>query len=195
MIFGLPFRSHIWATNAFFALQGLQDNDWLKNPRWKSYADVRDEMQVKQITVSVVQAINRIQCRRVIDEAGNCPSSDVFIILPTGIWGDRILEAIKLEMPNIQVQPWSFRPDGKKVKVRSGSCHEPLISFMSNQMPGETSMSIIQLELGLNPRTLKALKATLKESDHPLTVSLMEIGVSFVSSGHGRASRSYLLKA
>lgn len=29
VIFGLPYRNHIWATNAFFALQGLQDNEWM----------------------------------------------------------------------------------------------------------------------------------------------------------------------
>ena len=195
VIFGLPFPGHIWATNAFFALQGLQDDEWMKNPQWKSYSDIREEMQIKQITVAIIQAINRIRCRRVIDAEGNCPSSDVFILLPTGSRGDRILDAIKLEMPGIKLQQWSFSPDGEKSRVRKGSCHEALVSFMSSRMSGITTMSTVQKELGLNSRTTKALKATLREPDHPLAVKLKEIGVSFVSSGHGRAARSYLSKA
>lgn len=195
VIFGLPYLGHIWATNAFFALRGLQDDEWMKNPQWKSHTDIREEMQIKQITVSIIQAINRIRCRRVIDQEGNCPPSDVFIVLPTGSRGDRILDAIKLEMPGIKIQKWSFSPDGEKVRVRKGSCHESLVSFMTSRMSGVTTMSTIQKELGLNSRTVKALKATLRESDHPLTAKLMEIGVSFVSSGHGRAARSYLSKA
>lgn len=195
VIFGIPYPGHIWATNAFFALQGLQDDEWMKNPQWKSYADIREEMQIKQITVSIIQAINRIRCRRVIDEEGNCPPSHVFIVLPTGSRGDRILDAIKLEMPGIKIHKWSFCPDGEKVKVRKGSCHDALVSLMTSRMSGITTMSTIQKELGLNSRTAKALKATLREPDHALPVKLKEIGVSFVSSGHGRAARSYLSKA
>jgi len=195
VIFGVPYPGHIWATNAFFALRGLQGDEWMKNPQWKSYADVREEMQIKQVTVSIIQAINRIRCRRVTDEEGNCPPSDAFIVLPTGNRGDRILDAIKLEMPGIKIQKWSFSPDGEKARVRKGSCHEALVSLMTSRMSGITTMSTIQKELGLNSRTAKALKATLREPDHPLTVKLKEIGVSFMSSGHGRAARSYLSKA
>lgn len=195
VIFGLPYRNHIWATNAFFALQGLQDNEWMKNPQWKSYADVREEMQTKQITVSIIQAINRIRCRRVIDAEGNCHPSDVFIVLPTGSRGDRILDAIKLEMPGVKTLEWSFSPDGEKVKFREGSCHGPLVAFMTNRESGSTiTIGTIQKELGLTTKTTKNLKATLRDADHPLTVGLKEIGVSLVSSGYGKGSKSYLLK-
>lgn len=167
----------------------------MKNPQWKSYADIREEMQIKQITVSIIQAINRIRCRRVIDAEGNCPPSDAFIVLPTGSRGDRILDAIKLEMPGIKVQRWSFSPDGEKVRVRRNSSHVALITFMTNRMPGNTTMTTIQKELGLSSKTIKNLKETLRDTDHPLTVKLKEIDVSLVSSGYGRGSKSYLLKA
>lgn len=195
VIFGIPYPGHIWATNAFFALQGLQDDEWMKNPQWKSYADIREEMQIKQITVSIIQAINRIRCRRVIDAEGNCPPSDVFIVLPTGSRGDRILDAIKLEMPGIKLQKWSFSPDGEKARVRRNSSHVALTAFMTNRKPGNTAMTTIQKELGLSPKTIKNLKEALRDADHPLTVKLKEIGVSLVSSGYGKGSKSYLLKA
>lgn len=195
VIFGIPFRDHIWATNAFFALQGLQDNEWLRSPQWKSYADVREEMQTKQVTVSIIQAINRIQCRRVIDINGNCPLSDVFIALPKGGRGDRILEAIKQEMPSIKEQAWDFELDGVKAKVRRGSSHASLLTFMANRLGGETSLSLIQKELGLAEEGMKTLRSTLRDNSHSLTTQLRELGVNYMSNGYGKGSRSYLLKA
>lgn len=195
VIFGLPYRDHVWANNAFFALQGLQTDEWLRNPQWKSYRDVRDELQVKQVTVSIVQAINRIQCRKVIDESGNCPTSDVFIVLPKGSQGDRILEAITQEMPDLVLTDWGFQIDGDKAKVRRNTSHESLLTFMGNRLTGETSLSMVQKELGLTPKMLKDLKSNLKKPDHPLTQALSDMGVTLVSSGYGKGQRSYLLKA
>lgn len=195
VIFGLPYRDHVWATNAFFALQGLQDNGWMRDPQWKSYSDVRDELQIKQMTVSIIQAINRIQCRRVIDEAGNCPASDVFIVLPTGKCGDRLLEAIQQEMPHILVKNWAFNPDGKKVMVRKNTSHEALLKFMANRLPGQTTVSTLRKELSLSPKMIKSLKAALRLADHPLTIALSELGVTPVSSGYGKGAKFYLLKS
>jgi hypothetical protein len=59
VIFGLLYRDPVWATNTFFALQGLQHNRWLEQPVWSHYADVRQEMQRRQLTVSVIQAVTR----------------------------------------------------------------------------------------------------------------------------------------
>jgi len=194
VIFGLPFRDTIWANNAFMAIKGVQTNDWLKSPAWKTYSDVRDEMQVKQITVSVIQAINRIQCRKVIDEHGNCPPSDVFIVLPKGERGDRILEAIQQEMPGIATLVWDFELDGEKVQVRKGSSHEALLVFMKNRLPGETAMSLIKKELGLSTKALDKMRETLRNQDHLLTKQLAELRVTYMVSGVGRGARSYLLK-
>jgi hypothetical protein len=194
VIFGLPYRDHLWATNAFFAIQGIQDDDWIKNPRWKSYSDVRDELQVKQITVSVVQAINRIQCRKVVDDQGNCAASDVFIVLPRDDKGDRILEAIAQEMPGISTMDWAFELDGAQVTVRKGSSHEALVIYMSNQSSGETSMADIQKVLGLGSDGMKKLKASLRDPAHALTVQLNALGVSMISSGYGKGQRAYLQK-
>jgi hypothetical protein len=195
VIFGLPFRDHVWATNAFFALQGLQDDDWLKNPTWKTYADVREELQVKQITVSVVQAINRVRCRKVVDEHGNCPHTDVFLVLPKGTRGDRILKAIQREMPNIQHKDWDYDLDGEKARVRRNSSHESLIALMSNRLPGETSLTTVQHELGLSSKGMEKLRAILRNQDHALTKQLQETGVTMVASGYGKGSRSVLLKS
>lgn len=194
VIFGLPYRDTTWATNMFFALQGLQDNRWLEQPSWGAYEDVRQEMQRRQVSVSVIQAVNRVRCRRVIDEEGNCPSTDVFIVLPRGADGDAILSHLEEEMPGVGIAPWDFEMDGPSERVRRGSSHEALVALMANRQPGETSMSLIKCELGLTDSAVKDLRGVLRDDNHDLTKSLAHLGVRYVTTGKGRGARSYLLK-
>jgi hypothetical protein len=57
VILGLPYRPQTWATNMFCALQGAQDDTWLRSPEWKQFTNVRKEMEQRQMSVSVIQAI------------------------------------------------------------------------------------------------------------------------------------------
>jgi hypothetical protein len=196
VIFGLPYRDQVWSTNQFFALQGHQDDEWIQNPVWREHADVRRVMEQRHLSVSIIQAINRICCRRVIDAQGRCPAAVIYIVLPKDNVGDAILQDILADMPNIRVVPWAFELDGPKVrKARTGTSHAALITLMTNRLPGETSMSHVQRELGLESPKLKKLKEALSKSDHPTTTALRSLGVVYVVRGAGRGSKSFLIKA
>src|SRR5262249_46222753 len=68
VIFGLPFRDAVtWPTNVFFALQGVQGDDWLDNPTWKGHVNLREDMLRRQLAASVHQAINPICCRHLTE--------------------------------------------------------------------------------------------------------------------------------
>ena len=193
VILGLPYRPQTWATNVFCALQGAQDDKWLQSPEWKQFKNVRKEMEQRQMSVSVIQAINRICCRHVIDAEGNCPAANVFIVLPQDAMGDAILDDIKVDMPGINIKPWDFELDGPKVRrPRNGSSHVRLIEYMGNQPAGPVSLSDIQHALRL--KSLKKLQEALNDSEHPTTQTLTELGVKYVP-GVGRGSKSYLVKA
>jgi hypothetical protein len=195
VIFGLPYRDRVWSTSQFFALQGPQDDDWIKNPVWKQHEDVRRVMEQRQLSVSIIQAINRVRCRRVIDAQGRCQSADIYIVLPKDRTGDAILQDILADMPNIRVVPWAFELDGAKVrKARTGTSHEALITLMVNRLPGETAMPHVQRELGLDRSKLKKLKEALSKPEHPTTTALRNIGVGYVVRGAGRGSKAFLIK-
>jgi len=195
VIFGLPYRDSVWSTSQFFALRGHQDDEWLQNPVWKEHADVRRVMEQRQLSVSIIQAINRVCCRRVIDAQGRCPPADIYIVLPKDKTGDAVLQDILADMPNIHVLPWAFELDGAKVrKARTGTSHAALLALMSNRLPGETAMPHIQRELGLAPSKLKKLKEALSKPGHPTTTALRNIGVGYVVRGAGRGSKSFLIK-
>ena len=195
VIFGLPYRDRVWSTNQFFALQGHQDDEWIKHPVWNEHEDVRRVMEQRQLSVSIIQALNRICCRRVIDAQGRCPPADIFIILPKDKTGDAILKDIRADMPELKEVPWAFELDGSKVrKARTGTSHAAVITFMANRLPGETAMPHIQRELGLDRSKLKKLKEALSKPDHPTTTALRNMGVGYVVRGAGRGSQSFLIK-
>lgn len=67
------------------------------------------EIETSDLTSEVVQAINRIRCRKPVDDKGGCEPCDVYLTLPT----DKnkaymMLGHIKNEMPNINQQEFSL---------------------------------------------------------------------------------------
>lgn len=193
VILGLPYRPQTWATNMFCALQGAQDDQWLKSPEWKQFKNVRKEMEQRQLSVSVIQAINRICCRHVIDGEGHCPAADIFIVLPQDAMGEAVLDDIKADMPGIEVRPWDFALDPPKArKPRGGSSHERLVGYMASQPAGAVSLSDIQGELKLT--SLKKLREILNDREHPTTQALLDMHVEYIP-GVGRGSKSFLVKA
>jgi len=195
VILGLSYRDHVWSTNQFCAIQGPQDSAWMQEPSWKDHSDVRQIMEQRQLSVSIIQAINRVRCRRVIDAQGRSPSADIFIILPKDKTGDAILRDIHADMPALKEVPWLFDLDGPKVrKARKGTSHEALITYMTNRLPGSTAMPTIQRELGMRASKLKELKAVLRNDTHSTTTALRKIGVKYVVRGAGRGSQTFLIK-
>jgi hypothetical protein len=195
VIFGLSYRDHVWSTNQFFALQGHKDDEWLQDPVWKEHADVRQVMEQRQLSVSIIQAINRVRCRRVIDARGRSPTADIYVILPKDKTGDAILLDVFADMPGLQSVPWAFEMDGPRVKkARSSSTQEALIAFMTNRLPGETAMPNVQRELSLSSLKLRKLKETLRNPGHATTIALSRIGVGYVVRGAGRGAKTFLVK-
>jgi hypothetical protein len=72
VLFGLSYRMRIWANNLYQAIKGRQGTKWLQNNNV-----LRNEMEVKQLTAGIVQAMNRIQCRKTIDDKGNCKPCEI----------------------------------------------------------------------------------------------------------------------
>lgn len=195
VIVGLPYRDYIWATNLFCAFQGPQDDTWMQEPAWEGHKNVLKVMEQKQLSLSIIQAINRVRCRRVIDAQGRSPLADIFVILPKDKAGDAVLSDIHADMPGLKEVEWDFELDGPKVrKPRKGSSHEALIKLMANRLPGETPMPLIRRELGLNERQLKRLKEVLRTKHHATTQELLRMGVHYEATRVGRGAKAFLIK-
>jgi len=56
-------------------------------------------------------------------------------------------------------------------------------------------MSVVGREFGLKPQQRKDLQKALRDENHPTTLALATIGVTYGSEGKGRGSKSFLLKS
>jgi hypothetical protein len=196
VIYGLPYMDQRRAINNLFATQGPQDTAWLQANTHKQHITLVNVIMQRHLSTSVVQAINRICCRRVIDEQGRCPAADVYILLPTNWQGDAILHDIQTNMPGIQVALWDFEPDGPKVYApRSSSAHAAIISLMRGREPGWTPFPFIQRQLSLSKKQISRVKEQLNDAGSNIVRALREIGVNYHVTGLGRGSKSYLVKA
>jgi hypothetical protein len=197
VIFGLPYMDPRRAINSVFAVNGPQNDAWLQSPPVHSRnANILDVMMQRDVSASVVQAINRIQCRRIIDTEGRCAKSDVYIVLPKDWRGEAITDDICTNMPGIRVVPWDFEPDGPKVyAARSGSAAEAVIGLMRDRKPGQTALTFIQRELALTKKQMKRLKEALPVPTSKITNALRELGVIYKVEGKGCKAKSFLLKA
>lgn len=194
VIFGLPYLPDTWSANAYFALQGVKTTEWLQsdNRPHGRHKDVREALRTGHIVSSVVQAINRIRCRKVIDAKGNCPESNVYLMLPNGYQGEAILKGILESMPNVQLRDWTF--DGAKRKTKRGNYEEALLTFAGNMSFGRASATNIRQDLGIPSSSWKRLIGDLNDSDTSLSKSLVELGVVYQVQRSGKTQRGYLIK-
>ena len=65
---------------------------------------------------------------------------------------------------------------------------------MGNRAPGRTSMTVVARELGLKPNAKKDLQKNLRNENHPTTMALKAIGVTYAVTGKGRGAKSEALK-
>jgi hypothetical protein len=190
VLFGLSYRMRIWANNLYQAIKGRQGTKWLQNNNV-----LRNEMEVKQLTAGIVQAMNRIRCRKTVNANGDCLPAEVFLVLKEGNEGDAILKGIMAEMPGIVVQPWEFNIDGPRATIRKGSSHDALVTFMENAPPyGEWPMTWIERELSLSKEGAKSLRAVLANPSSHLSQRLAALGVKYETQGTTRSFRANLVK-
>jgi hypothetical protein len=197
VIFGLPFRDKAWSANTFMALRGLQTTAWLNadgDRPFQAYKDIRAALDDSKLIVAVVQAINRIRCRRVVSADGDCPPVDVFLLLPPGALGEKILEGIRQEMPAIVAKEWPYDHLKRARAGRKASAGEALRRYANTMLPGKHSASEVRTHLRISPRQWDRMAAAMKHESSEYARTLAALGVRYSIEGAGRGARSWLIK-
>ncbi len=104
------------------------------------------------LIAEVIQAINRILCRRVIDNKGNCDRADVYLTLLAGYDDAQIMmTSIKSEMLNIQTSAWNIsEEDGVKLaRVFSIEAFMIQLDVMLNDKTLEVTLDEVLETLGM----------------------------------------------
>jgi hypothetical protein len=188
VIFGLPYKPKRWAPSLIMAMQGVQDSAWLHDPSlrgFKHHTDIRRAIDLGQMVADILQAVNRVHCRTVIDDGGNCPKTDIFIMLPTTTEADSILAGIEREMPGMLVDTWDYchQKQGKRGrKVNRGNFDASLVVYLGGLKVGDRlAASTVRGELSIPATTWDRIASRLKAVDPAdlLCIEMQRLGVRY----------------
>lgn len=196
VIFGLPYLPSTWPASTYMVFRGIQSTEWLRNKDarpFNGYTDIRESIRNGQMSSSIIQAINRIRARKVIDEEGNCPESEGYILLPKGKLADDILEDIKRLMPGIQIKDWNYSKKTTR-KARSSNYDMAMMKYFENADCGKYPSEEIRVMLGMSPRTIKRKTALMKDKESELSKFMNGLGVEYKTMREGRTERGYFIK-
>lgn len=199
IIAGLKYLPDTWTANTFMALRGVQSTAWLRsdgNRPWGKYPDIRRALKLGQMSSDIVQAINRIRCRKVSTDQGDCPPAEGYILLPSNQEeADTILNDIRAMMPGVVIkEDWQF--NHQKKRTRKSNQETVLITYLKD-MPGDVSQERKHIEnvTQIPPRTMDWLIKKSRDPKTALHQTLKDIGVTVHTKRIGRSTKSFFLKA
>ena len=194
VILGLPYLNPVVAAEMYMALQGQTNDDWLQSSQFRAFGnhtDIREAIDNSHIAMSVIQAVNRVQCRRTIDKAGNCARTNIFMLLPNGRVGESIMSAIENEMHGIYMQPWKI--DLQTQKKRPAPGRDAIVAYFASVGSGIYPKPCIIAQQGISKSSLDRFIKSLKEDDSVNAATLRELGVEYISK-KGRGVKSQFVK-
>jgi hypothetical protein len=184
-LMSLPYRPRHQSATLFGATQGREipglDG---RGTSWGKYDDVRQAIEDSQITVDVIQAINRVRCRHVIDTSGNCEPVDVFVLVPDNHTGDAIVAGLRRSMPGIKIVGWEFDEARAENMGRPRKHDVALVTYLRNQKPGRYPAAGVWKAVGV-PKGGQRVRLTncARDLNDPLFVTLADHGISLVRIG------------
>lgn len=200
VLFGVPYRHPSDAAAVYTDLQDVQPGESLDGPvEHGGFPDIEKALSQGWVLSDMIQAVNRIRCRRVIDTQGNCDTADVYLALPhREEVANHMLREISGQMPEATVFKWNL--DAAKAKtgtrVRRSKHEESLTAFVKSLEAGSKwSASDVRKELNITAKaTWDRLVKRLKNQDTDLGKVMVECGVRYETTRHGRIYSSHLIK-
>jgi hypothetical protein len=153
---GLDYRDRTWVNGLFAAMEDHKGNSPQIGEAIQQTDETYREMDRRQLTVSIIQALNRVRCRHMVDVEGNGEPCEGFMFLPDNETGHAIRQAIKREMPGIVIKEWDYQLDPPSRSIRRGSGHARLLEFMRAAPSGEVNLKDWAESVGLGHRGLQA---------------------------------------
>jgi len=196
VLFGLPYKPNICSANTFMALQEPKDTEWLNNPeqrKFNEYEDIRLALKIGWLVTDIVQSFNRIRSRKVIDKEGNCPPCDGFILFQDNQEADKVLAALKREMPGINiVEDWHI--ESRKKRVKKSKYEEALCQLFKIMIQGRATKTDIANELGTSVSTMGRLLYKANDQESRLHKTMQDYGIQLLKEKHGRTFRHVFFK-
>ena len=171
--------------------------------------DFNKSLTNSSIAVQLVQLLCRINIRRVVDEEGNCPKADIFMMLPgdgefsrilghghlrslLNHQGQSLLDSITSNLSNINVEGWnSFSGFQETGKGRPSNWKEDFLVWLTRLKEGEQA-DIKDFDTELKDGERRSLKRMLADQNSSLTQQMTQLGIGVLTKkGRGGFTRLY----
>jgi hypothetical protein len=185
------------AAMAFSRHELTQDQDFTK------------DLTNSSIAVQLVQLLCRINVRRVIDDQGNCPEAEIYLLLPGDakdqtllgpdhvssmltLQGQALLRSITSSLSNINLTGWnSFPGFDEASKGRPSHWSESFLIWLSRLNTGE-EVDLKAFDSNLREGERRSLKRMLADQNSRITHQLNSLGIRVLSKkGRGGYTKLY----
>lgn len=196
VIYGLPYLKPVDPKLSVLAFQDWQNkaNGIRKTPELTKDVEAQAARYGRQLLiVKLIQAINRVRCRKVIDRHGNCKKTDIYLFLHHEIEGREIISGIREQMPGLNVDVLDAVPTAKAKRDRS-PYGKQIVEYLKPKPPGRYPVRAIQRKFKMSDRTLWRLLDKAKTGKGSFAKALREMNITY-DAEWGRGAESCFIKA
>ena len=162
-VFGTPFKPSFCTINAH-VLSTRDNTDCFNNSD-----EVREERQLlknSSISTELIQAINRISCRSVVDSDGNCQKCSIYLQLPVDkVLAGLIMKYIQKEMPGINVHDWHSDLKKSKKPGRKSTYENEFVAALKSIPVGESKLHVLLDNLPFKKGIKDKIKKRIADND------------------------------
>ena len=174
-IFGLPYKPEPVYTDLHAlsdrGLDCFEDTDEVSKERTK--------LENTLVTADVIQMINRVSCRNVIDSEGNCPDTTVHMLLPNNAGLSKtILDSIQKEMPGIVIKPWDFVLKTSKKPGKKSKYEELFLKELPKDYNESILFSTIADKLNMSKKVRETFRGRLQVDEDSLSIKMKKASVA-----------------
>ena len=178
-----------WGNNRYMAYKGQQDDDWLQGEDGKNQ---RIKLRRGKLSSDIVQALNRIQSRKVINDKGDCPETVGFMLMGRSKDENEFLVSdIKRMMPGIKIKTFQFQKQKKPTKTNK---ERILMKYLENLAPGEYQRKDIEKITKISSAQMTRIIKKLREPGSKLNGELQELNVSIENRRPGSYPITFFVK-
>jgi hypothetical protein len=193
VIISLPYPPDHFGINLLFS---NTDPDNRTDGLLEASKETRKDLMFGETMVNIIQAINRVRCRRVTTKDGGCEETDVFIVLPRANedFTQDLLATLNNEMKGLNTKRWNILVDGKeKTGVRKGSSGDRLVRLLMEKPVGEYLFSELMAELEASQSGQKELRRSLGQDTSSLSQAMASAGWRYEVRRVGQRDRAVVV--
>jgi hypothetical protein len=185
----LPYLPDDWGNNRYMAFKGEQDNDWLQG---EDGIEQRLTLRRGKLASDIIQALNRVQSRKVINDEGDCPETIGFMLLgKVKNENDSLIRDIRKLMPDIKIKTFNFQKQQKTLETNK---ERILLKFLENTTSGEHHRKDIENITKISSSTMTRMIKKIKEPESKLNRELEKLNVLVETRRQGRSFKTFFVK-